>query len=84
MAAREVRRNPHEKQSKWTKKNAQCVEVAFLWIRSSRSARGFPARLVAVRARLYDFRLGNEVRIRYGFLRLARLAHVGEIVLSDC
>ena len=32
---------------------------------------------------LHDFRLRNEVRICHGFLRFARLAHIGEVVLSD-
>ena len=36
-----------------------------------------------MRARLYDLRLGNNVRIRYGFLRFAWLAHIGEVVLND-
>jgi len=31
----------------------------------------------AIRPGLYDLRLGNEVRVRHGFLRFARLAHVG-------
>jgi hypothetical protein len=35
---------------------------------------------VAVRACLYDLRLRNEVRICHGFFRIARLAHVDEVV----
>ena len=38
---------------------------------------------VTVRARLDDFRLGNEVSVCYSFFRLTRLAHVGEVVPSD-
>jgi hypothetical protein len=37
---------------------------------------------VAFRACLHDLRLRNEVRIRNGFLRFARLAHIGEVPLG--
>jgi hypothetical protein len=40
------------------------------------------ARSLAVRARLYDFRLGNEVRIRHCLPRFTGFAHGGGKILG--